>query len=96
MRGDLVERLSAELVSANKHGDTDLADVLREAAAALRAVREARTAWAIVRPDGKTIHPESVRTSEHGAQWSIGSWTKMKADGFNCIQVRIVPAGNGE
>ena len=41
MRGDLVERLSAELVSANKHGDTDLADVLREAAAALRAVREA-------------------------------------------------------
>ena len=37
---DLIERLSAELVSANKHGDPDLAALLREAAAALEAARE--------------------------------------------------------
>lgn len=37
---DLIERLSAELVSANKHGDPDLAALIREAAAALEAARE--------------------------------------------------------
>src|SRR5690606_9922427 len=37
---DLIERLRTELVSANKHGDPDLADLLHEAAAALEAARE--------------------------------------------------------
>ena len=39
---DLIERLRTELVSANKHGDPDLADLLREAAAALEAARAER------------------------------------------------------
>lgn len=47
-------------------------------------------AWAIVRPDGKTIHPESTRGSEHAAQWSIGEWPNMQRQGFTCRRVTIV------
>ncbi len=36
---DLMERLSAELVAANKAGDNDLADVLRLASAELAGLR---------------------------------------------------------
>ena len=39
---DLIERLRTELVSANKHGDPDLAALLRDTLAALEAAREAR------------------------------------------------------
>lgn len=52
--------------------------------------RPARQAWAIVRPDGKTIHPESVRGSEHAAQWAIGEWPQMQLQGFTCRRVTIV------
>lgn len=47
-------------------------------------------AWAIIRPDARTVLPESVRASEHAARWSIGNWAQMQRDGFTCIPVRII------
>lgn len=43
----LIQRVSAELVSANKLGDVDLANLLREVATALQEAREdrARLDW---------------------------------------------------
>jgi hypothetical protein len=59
-----------------------------------------RKAWAIVRPDGVTIHPESVRGCERSAQWSIGEWSEMRKIGFTCVPVWITttrpPATAGE
>lgn len=71
------------------------ADELDAAIALMRGQSEvSRDAWAIVRPDGVTIHPESVRGSEHAAKWGIGDWPRMRESGFTCVPVRIslIPA----
>jgi hypothetical protein len=53
-------------------------------------------AWAILRPDGRTLHPESVRGAENAAQWAIGAWSQMERDGFRCVPVKLVAARSAD
>lgn len=63
---ELIERLSAELGAANKAGDTDLADTLREASPALEASRESACVMLVADirfacgDNGKRMQPELV------------------------------------
>lgn len=102
MNGHLaVLEKARKVVSSERHRryatgwmDTDELDALLSemdaAIALMRGQSEVSCeAWAIVRPDGVTIHPESVRGSEHAAQWGIGEWPRMRESGFTCVPVRI-------
>ncbi len=68
---DLMKRLSAELVAANKAGDNDLADVLRLASAELAGLRRdaERYRWLRLRIGGRDHVEEDF--AEH-PQYSAG------------------------
>lgn len=83
---------AAEIERLKDHASElfELQRVANERAEAAERARDVTCeAWAIVRPDGITIHPESVRGNEHAAQWAIGDWVRMQDSGFTCHRVII-------